>query len=185
LEKHISIIGHSQGGWVVQLLASHYSDLLKSALSIAGPAYSVQEQIIDNIKTSMIIRGYYHSIKWLLPIFRFTFTSYQLLSKKIKLGYLSYILDYDARNTIPFIKVPTCFVFAENDNLVPLEQNEPLARKLLVKVTVPYKIIVAPGVNHSFAKSKKYQTWEEIESKASPEFTKMVKDFLDWTRAEL
>ena len=185
LAKQISVAGHSQGGWVVQLLASRYPDLLKSALSIAGPAYSVPEQIVDDIESSLIIKGYTRSVKWMLPIIRFTFTSYRYLSKIVKPGYLSYILDYDARETIRNIKVPTYFAFAENDNLVPLEKNEPLARELLAGLMIPYKIIITPGVNHGFAKSEKYQTWAEIESKASPEFTKLVKDFCKWTREDI
>lgn len=48
-EQQISVMGHSQGGWIAQLLASRYPELLKSALSIAGPAYSVKEQILDNL----------------------------------------------------------------------------------------------------------------------------------------
>ncbi|WP_100371939.1 alpha/beta hydrolase family protein [Bacillus sp. FJAT-45037] len=184
-EKHISVAGHSQGGWVVQLLSSRYPDLLKSALSIAGPAYSVKEQIVDNIESSLIVKGYTNSVKWILPFIRFSFTSYQYLSKVVKLGYLSYILDYDAREIIPNIKVPTYFAFAENDHLVPLQRNEPLARGLLADVSIPYKVSIAPGVNHSFAQSEKYRSWAEIESKASPELFKLVADFCRWTREVL
>lgn len=185
MEEHISVLGHSQGGWVVQLLSSHYPNLIKSTLCIAGPAYSVKEQIMDNINSILITNGYARSVKWMRPISRFALTSYQYLSKIVKLGYLSHILDYDARVTIPNIKVPTYFAFAENDELVPLEQNEPLARQLLARITVPYKVIIAPGVNHSFARSEKYQTWDEIKSVASPELISLIKDFCRWTREDI
>ncbi|MBU9710546.1 alpha/beta hydrolase family protein [Evansella tamaricis] len=182
MEKHISVSGHSQGGWVVQLLASRYPDLLKSALSIAGPAYSVMEQITDNMDTILIQKGYPRLVKWMRPISKLSLTSYLYLSKIVKLGYLSHIIDYDARETIPNIKVPIYFAFAENDELVPLEHNEPLAQELIGGRSVPYKISIAPGVNHSFARSEKYQTWDEIESKASPELVHLFKDFCRWTR---
>jgi len=184
MEEHISVSGHSQGGWVVQLLSSRYPDLLKSTLCIAGPAYSVKEQIMDNIDSILIMNGYNRSVMWLRPISRFFFTSYQYVSKVVKLGYISHILDYDARVTIPNIKVPTYFAFAENDELVPLEHNEPLARKLLARIKVPYKVVIAPGVNHSFARSEKYQTWDEIISLASPELISLIKDFCRWTRED-
>lgn len=184
MEEHISVSGHSQGGWVVQLLSSRYPDLLKAALCIAGPAYSVKEQIMDNIDSILIMNGYNRSVMWLRPISRFSFTSYQYVSKVVKLGYISHILEYDARVTIPNIKVPTYFAFAENDELVPLEHNEPLARKLLARIKVPYKVVIAPGVNHSFARSKKYQTWDEIKSLASPELISLIKDFCRWTRED-
>lgn len=184
MEEHISVSGHSQGGWVVQLLSSRYPDLLKSALCIAGPAYSVKEQIMDNIDSILIMNGYNRSVMWLRPISRFSLTSYQYVSKVVKLGYISHIFDYDARVTIPNIKVPTYFAFAENDELVPLEHNEPLARKLLARIKVPYKVVIAPGVNHSFARSEKYQTWDEIKSMASPELISLIKDFCRWTRED-
>ncbi|WP_416150047.1 alpha/beta hydrolase family protein [Salipaludibacillus sp. HK11] len=182
LDNQISVAGHSQGGWVVQLLASRHHDLIKSALSIAGPAYSVKEQIADNMETDLIMKRYPRLVNWVLPLYRSCLTSYQMTSKVWKIGYLSYILDYDARETIPNIKVPTYFAFAENDNLVPLEKNEPLAHELLAGVNVPYIIVTASGVNHSFAKSEKYQSWDDIESKPSEELSKLIRDFCRWTR---
>ncbi|WP_280771577.1 alpha/beta hydrolase family protein [Salipaludibacillus daqingensis] len=182
LANQISVVGHSQGGWVVQLLASRHPDLIKSTLSIAGPAYSVIEQMIDNMETDLMMRGYRRLAKWILPLYKNYLILYKTFSKGWKLGYLSYILDYDARETIPNINVPTYFGFAGNDNLVPLEKNEPLAHELLAGVKVPYYILIAPGVNHGFALSGKYQSWDEIESKPSPEFAKMIKDFFRWTR---
>ncbi|MGD6834852.1 alpha/beta hydrolase family protein [Sutcliffiella halmapala] len=184
IENQISVSGHSQGGWVVQMLASLYPDLLKSALSIAGPSYSVKEQIVDNIDSILIKNGCIRLVKWMRPISRLALTSYHYLSKIVKLGYLSHILDYDARGTIPKIKIPIYFAFAENDELVPLEHNEPLARELLAGITVPYKITISPGVNHSFARSKKYQPWDVIESKVSPELINLIKDFCKWTRED-
>ncbi|PYZ94764.1 hypothetical protein CR194_04335 [Salipaludibacillus keqinensis] len=185
LANQISVVGHSQGGWIVQLLASHHQDLIKSSLSIAGPAYSVIEQMTDNMETDLIMRGYRRLAKWILPLYKSYLTSYKTISKVWKLGYLSYILDYDARDTISHIKVPTYLAFAGNDNLVPLEKNEPLARELLSRVKVPHKIMIAPGVNHGFAKSEKYQSWDEIESKPSPELAKLIRNFTRWTREEV
>lgn len=182
LKDGISVAGHSQGGWVAQLLAADHPESLKSVLSIAGPTYSVREQIMDNIESELIMKGKNRSLKWMLPSIRFTLAIYRYLSKAIKIGYLSHLIDYDARKIIPNIKIPTYFAFAENDNLVPLEKNEPLARDLLVRTTTPYKIIISPGVNHSFADSGKYQTWEEIEPVPSPEFIKLARDFCRWTR---
>lgn len=182
-EHQISVMGHSQGGWIVQLLASRYPDLLKSSLSIAGPAYSVKEQILDNLDSNLIMKGNVRSAKWLRPINQLSFTLYQLLSKVLKVGYLSRILDYDARTIIPSIAVPIYFAFAENDELVPLEKNEPLARELLSQISVPYKVNISPGVNHSFARAERYQTWDKIDWKASLELVDLIRDFCRWTKA--
>jgi pimeloyl-ACP methyl ester carboxylesterase len=182
LEHHISVAGHSQGGWIVQLLASMYPNDIKSALSIAGPAYSVREQMVDNMESELIMKGYRRSVKWLLFLYSTSLTLYQYISTFVKTGYISYILSYDARDVIQAIKVPTYFAFAENDHLVPLEKNEPLARELLKDVNIPWEIRVTKGVNHSYASSAKYQTWDEIESKASPGLADLLSDFCKWTR---
>ncbi|WEG18971.1 alpha/beta fold hydrolase [Alkalihalophilus pseudofirmus] len=181
-ENQISVAGHSQGGWIVQLLASMYPNDIKSALSIAGPAYSVREQMVDNMESELIMKGYRRSVKRLLFLYSTSLTLYHYVSTFVKTGFISNILSYDARDVIQAIKVPTYFAFAENDHLVPLEKNEPLARELLKDVNIPWEIRVTKGVNHSYASSAKYQTWDEIESKASPGLADLISDFCKWTR---
>ncbi|OLS38312.1 hypothetical protein BTR22_07455 [Alkalihalophilus pseudofirmus] len=182
MEHHISVAGHSQGGWVVQLLASMYPKDIKSVLSIAGPAYSVREQMVDNMESELIMKGHRRTVKWLLSLYSTSLTLYQYVSTFVKTGYIRNILNYDARDVIQAIKVPTYFAFAENDHLVPLEKNEPLARELLKDISAPWKIRVSKGVNHSYAAAAKYQSWDEIESKASPGLADLISDFCKWTR---
>ncbi|SFA87826.1 MULTISPECIES: S9 family peptidase [unclassified Bacillus (in: firmicutes)] len=184
ISDKISVAGQSQGGWIVQLLAAKYPNEITSALSTAGPVYSVIEQIVDsqtlmwtgkNVNPILIGIGG----KLLTCIFNI----YKKFSSLKRMGYLSYIIDYDARTIVPEIKTPIFMIFAENDISVPLEKNEPLARKMLSNVQVPYQIRIIPKTNHGFALSEKFQSWSEIKSAPAPAFIETLNEFCTWTKS--
>lgn len=184
ISDKISVAGQSQGGWIVQLLAFKYPNEITSALCTAGPVYSVIEQIVDS--QTLIWKGK-NANPVLIGIggklLTYIFNIYKKISSLKRIGYLSYILDYDARNIVPGIKAPIFMVFAENDISVPLEKNEPLARKLLKNVHVPYQIRVIPKTNHGFALSEKFQSWSEIKSAPAPAFIETINEFCRWTKS--
>lgn len=184
ISDKISVAGQSQGGWIVQLLAAKYPKEITSALSTAGPVYSVTEQIVDS-QTLMWTGKKLNPILIVIggKLLSSIFYVYKKISSLKRIGYLSYILDYDARSIVPRIKAPIFMVFAENDISVPLEKNEPLARKLLTNVQAPYQIRVIPKTNHGFALSEKFQSWSEIKSAPAPAFIETLNEFCLWTKS--
>ncbi|XP_042366031.1 carboxymethylenebutenolidase homolog [Plectropomus leopardus] len=74
------------------------------------------------------------------------------------------------------LKFPTLFIFAENDDYIPLDQVNSLEAKLKEKCTVDYQVKVFPGQTHGFVHRKR----EDINPKDKPYILEARTDMLNW-----
>nr|XP_057915866.1 carboxymethylenebutenolidase homolog [Doryrhamphus excisus]XP_057915867.1 carboxymethylenebutenolidase homolog [Doryrhamphus excisus]XP_057915868.1 carboxymethylenebutenolidase homolog [Doryrhamphus excisus]XP_057915869.1 carboxymethylenebutenolidase homolog [Doryrhamphus excisus] len=74
------------------------------------------------------------------------------------------------------LKSPTLFIFAENDNFIPLDQVSRLEAKLEEKCNVDYQVKVFPGQSHGFAHRKR----EDINPMDEPRIQEARTDMINW-----
>ncbi|XP_030623005.1 carboxymethylenebutenolidase homolog [Chanos chanos] len=74
------------------------------------------------------------------------------------------------------LKFPTLFIFAENDDYIPLDQVTALEKNLKEKCPVDFQVKIFPGQTHGFVHRKR----EDINPKDKPFIDEARKDMLNW-----
>lgn len=183
--NRIGLMGHSQGGWVVQLAATKNPDDISFVVNLAGPSISVLEQILDDYTSELVCKGLEEDeVKEKVEVRRKLLLSYKMLSKFVKTGYLSRIIDYDPETVVRSLTIPLYSVYAENDHLVIPDKNINLLKAGLKKArNHQYVIRTIPNANHHFFISDKCFSRSELNNKEpSGQFLNVIKDFIEWER---
>jgi uncharacterized protein len=169
----VGLCGHSQGGWIVQLAAALFPEEIAFIVSLAGPNISVRQQIIDDAANEWRCAGKSEAIilkkeRRLKREFGF----YGGLSRLVKIGYLSRIINYDPVNIGARIRCPVLALYGEYDTLVLPETNAPLLKAGLEEGgNSNVRLIVIPGASHGFYRIPgKCPDWDRIELAIAPEF---------------
>jgi hypothetical protein len=152
--ERIGIVGHSQGGWVVQLAASR-DERLAFAISYAGPVVTVEEQDLrrtrielecsaagpDDVKRRVARRRRFLSFmgsvgRW-LPI--------------SELPLMSHLLAYDPEPALRAIRIPILLAYGERDSQAPPDDSlSRLDRILPHGVPSAITVHVEPRADHFF-----------------------------------
>jgi dipeptidyl aminopeptidase/acylaminoacyl peptidase len=123
----IGISGHSQGGWIAQIVAAQHEDVA-FVIALAGPTVSVKAQTGSNDSLRYMCEGYLG--EKLTKRMKKDRKNKQLgynVGKRIgiigsaRFWYL--IADYDNDEVLKSIHCPTLLLFAEYDINVPPDQN--------------------------------------------------------------
>jgi hypothetical protein len=170
--ERVGVCGHSQGGWIAQLAAALDPDEVAFVISLAGPNTSVRQQIIDDQENEWRCAGLAEDSirkkgKWL----RTKLSIYAGLSRVLKIGYLSRIINYDPVGIGARIRCPMLALYGENDTLVLPESNIRLLKDGLDKGgNTNYRIVVIPGASHGFIRIPgKCPDWNKVEKMLAPE----------------
>lgn len=147
----ITVVGHSQGGWIAQLVAARHEDIYAVA-SLAGPCTSVKEQIMDDALSTFICQG--HDSTNARAKTQQLINELELKSKFAEDGrYKQYALTstYKPDEAIARIRQPCLFMFGRNDRLVPLSKNLAKLHQLFSN-TIPdnMTISIIENAGHSF-----------------------------------
>lgn len=154
--SRIGLIGHSQGGYIAQLVAARAPNRVAFVITLAGPAVSVKEQILDDLEArwrcsgnSPVLVAFKRSVMQVL------LTLYQGISRIIHIGYVSRIIHYDPSCDLAKISKPLLALFAQNDPLVYADKNARLLETYLSRSKSPVWVIrKVPGANHFFQTSE-------------------------------
>lgn len=123
----VGVIGHSQGGWVVQLTAAQHDDVA-FFISLAGPATTVAEQIEQSSRNGFVCDGLDSAaVERKVNSHMRTIRASAAAGKVIPVGELAFmagILDYDPRSALQTVEAPGLLVFGESDILVPVAENQ-------------------------------------------------------------
>lgn len=181
----IGVAGHSQGGWVAQIVASQHEDVA-FVLALAGPTVGVKEQTGSNDSLFYLCKGY----------------SGKKLDKKMKrnrfrrnLGYgvgklfgfigearfWYLIANYNNDEVLKAINCPTLLLFAEYDINVDPEQNIRHFNKVFDNNPPDnFSIKVMKGGQHAFYLVKnRCVSWEEaMKQPFDPEFQNEIREWL-------
>ena len=122
----IGVIGHSQGGWVVQLAGS-LDPRIAFVVSLAGPTVTVAEQDLARVELGLRCEGYTDD-----DLARELAKRDRAHQRMIAVGgwfpffelrYMHNILPYDPADALRGLSQPTLLAFGELDSMVPPEQN--------------------------------------------------------------
>lgn len=146
----LMVIGHSQGGWVAQLLAGAQTPAAM-VLSLAGPAVGVEEQIIDDEAGALACAG--RSDIEAAAEARALVDDLRQQSRGAtggRLHQLARIIDYRPDDALRAIAVPTVLVFGAHDRLVPADSNQRRLDQIWGGTPPPHVAVhTVPGAGHS------------------------------------
>ncbi len=156
----VGLCGHSQGGWIVQLAAAEAPEEVAFVVNLAGPNISVIQQIIDDSANEWRCAGISEDrVARKSGRLRTKLNIYAAVSRLVKIGYLSRILDYNPEtgNVPARITCPLLAVYGEYDALVMPEKNiAPLEKGLAAGGHMRYKIVTVPGGSHGFVRKEEF-----------------------------
>lgn len=149
----IFVIGHSQGGWITQLVLALYPDIFAGGISMAGPTFGVKKQLINDYMSGFLCKGAKEDKAFRKAKRRVNRDLFfiSILGRKGNLKQLNVIKTFKPQPYIKSVNRPLLMLFAENDPLVnPQWSLDEL--KLIFPEGIPKNIEyhVAPGEDHSF-----------------------------------
>jgi pimeloyl-ACP methyl ester carboxylesterase len=153
--SRIGVVGHSQGGWIAQLVASRYPNDVAFAVSLAGPTFGVRKQLLNDHMGDLMCKQY-DPIEALQTAERKTNNTLLLTSIfpiKENWKQLKHIKNFEPAADIRNIQSPFLFLFAENDKLVNPEWSEQELTAIFPNGIPPHiQHQTIPEANHSFRK---------------------------------
>jgi uncharacterized protein len=174
----IGLVGHSQGGWIAQMVAAEREDVAFLVL-LAGPGQTVRDQILAEAR----IYGERRSLPEAQVEKQVASLRRQLglartgapLCRALRAHYICHIIDFDPTPYLERIQVPVLALFAELDPMVPPEPNVELVRSALERAgNADVTLHVFPRTNHDFWEART-GLWDEY-----PELERVyVAGFLD------
>lgn len=171
----IGLCGHSQGGWVAQITAADNPELVDFIITLAGPAVSVKEQVLQDHRAEWICEGLdEQTVSNKVRKKKSSLGRFQSFSGLVKVNHLSRIIDYDPEQVIRRIQCPWLAVFAENDQLVPPDPN---IEKLNNGMKARPEIVLIDSSNHFFISSDFCTSWSELEPAFAPDFDSLIRDW--------
>ena len=183
--NRIGVSGHSQGGWVAQIVAAEHDDVA-FIICLAGPTVGVKEQIYSNDKFQFECEGY-EGAKLKKKIEK----RKKSLDKSYKLGknsgiigaakHLYLIFDYDNDEVLKSIKCPTLLLFAEFDiNVDPNENIDHFNQVFENKIPKNIAIKTMPKGQHGFYKvENRCVSWDEaVKNDFDLSFQNQIKEWV-------
>lgn len=156
--KKVFVAGHSQGGWIVQIVLSKYPNTFAGGISMAGPTFGVKKQLINDYKNQFLCKGYDTKKAERKAESRVKKELFfvNLFGRKGNLKQLKIIKDFEPKPYIENLNKPILFLFAENDPLVnPQWSIEELNSIFPKGLPNSMEYYIAEGENHSFQISPK------------------------------
>lgn len=149
----IFVIGHSQGGWIAQMVLALYPDVFTGGISMAGPTFCVKKQLLNDYMSNFLCKGVSENraLKKAKRRVNRDLFFISIIGRKGNLRQLNVIKNFEPRPYIENINLPLLMLFAENDPLVnPKWSLDEL--NMIFPEGIPKNIetYVAPGEDHAF-----------------------------------
>lgn len=170
--ERIGISGHSQGGWIAQIVAAEHKDVA-FVIALAGPTVGVKEQTSSNDSLQYMCNGFSGDkltkrMKKDRKNKRFGYNVGKIsgLIGSARFWYL--IADYNNDEVLKSIQCPTLLLFAEYDINVNPEQNIQHFNTLFEnRPPDNFRIKVMKGGQHGFYKvSDRCVDWDTASQQA-------------------
>ena len=125
--SNIGVMGHSQGGWIANLVAAQHDDVA-FFISLAGPTTTVETQMQDTYQNVFACEGSEgdeldRRTKNQLRLTRLGASIGSLLPFGV-IGFDASIIDYDPEDALRTAEQPGLFAFGEYDPFVPPESSQ-------------------------------------------------------------
>lgn len=153
-KQQIYLVGHSQGGWIVQICLALYPDVFAGGISMAGATFGVEKHLINDYMTEYRCskglpeeNAYHKAIKKA----RFDLNFVSVFPVKDNWKQLKIIKDFDPEQYIRRISIPILFLWGENDGLVDAEWGwQEIVRIFDDDIPQNFRFYTAQGANHAF-----------------------------------
>ncbi|WP_232835106.1 alpha/beta hydrolase family protein [Pleomorphovibrio marinus] len=181
-QEKIYVVGHSQGGWIVQICLAKYPEYFAGGVSMAGPTFDVKTQLINDYQSSFICNAGMEPEEALRKAKRRVnrdLTVISLFPMQQEWKQLKIIRKFDPAKYLLTIKKPLLLLFAENDRLVNPEWSlQKLDSIFPTGHPDHFSIYVAKGENHSFQTSPLCYTGAWTDLNYSETTREEMKDWL-------
>jgi len=157
--SRIVVAGHSQGGWITQICLSKYPETFAGGISMAGPAFGVKEQLINDYASKLMCDQQLNESEARVQALSQVETDLLLVRFfpfQQEWHQLNRVRDFDPASYLTTVHKPLLMLFCENDALVSPKNS--LARlKELFGICPPSEIVsfTIKGANHGFKLSDK------------------------------
>ncbi|SIO04034.1 alpha/beta hydrolase family protein [Algoriphagus halophilus] len=183
--SRIGVSGHSQGGWVAQIVASQHDDIA-FVISLAGPTVGVTEQTAMYDSLMYLCNGFpEEKLGKKMEKYRKRKKTSATIGKTlpfIKSAYYWHlIIDYDHDEALKNLSTQTLLLFAEHDANVPPEQNIDHLNMLFDNDLPPnFTIKVMEGGQHGFYQvENRCVDWNTAEKQPfDPQFQNEIREWL-------
>ena len=183
--ENIGLIGHSQGGWVVQQVAADHEDIA-FFISLAGPTTTVGRNIEDNtwhFATCDGLEGAERdkAIENKMRLVRLS----TKIGKATHFGmfYFDYLIfDYDPADALRIVQSPGLFVYGENDDQVtPQWSLDRLDELFDGNPPSHFTTVVLENATHAFRLvDNPCESWVDVpDQPQSEELIAVLNDWLD------
>ncbi|MTI89726.1 MAG: hypothetical protein FH748_17375 [Balneolaceae bacterium] len=185
--SRIGIIGHDEDAWVAQIVAAEIPEDIKLMISLAGAPYEATRQLINEYHSKYVCDGQDSTAALTKATQKAqsheNWVSILPLTKRWR--HMKMKQDFDPANYIQALKVPSLFLFAENDG----EVYSSWALDAFDDIFTPgipdnFTIDVVPGANHYFKVADK--CYENGEGSIIRNYSFRFKEILrNWVFAQI
>jgi uncharacterized protein len=155
--ERIFVVGHSQGGWIVQLCLAEYPDVFAGGISMAGPTFDVKKQLINDYQSGFICNKDMDpevALKKAKRRVNRDLSIVSILPLQEEWKQLKVIKKFDPKPYLAKIDRPLLLLFAENDRLVnPTWSMEHLDQIFPEGLPKNFLVHIAQNESHSFKTS--------------------------------
>jgi uncharacterized protein len=154
----IGLIGHSQGGWIAQMVAAD-EPAVGFVVLLAGPGQSVRDQVLTYERLLHERRGRSaEEVERAVTSLRRQLALASAIRPAciaLRMHYICRIIDFDPAGYLERLNVPVLAVFAEVDPMVPPGLNIPLLCTGLRRAgNADVRVHVFPNANHDFFRAR-------------------------------
>ncbi len=179
--NRIGIVGHSQGGWVAQVVGSLYAQDVKAIASLAAPVFDTELHLTNIYYSEYICEGESED------------KAFDKATKKAKSDinwvtwfplkkawrHLREISEFDPSSSLRRLSIPSLFVFADNDHMVyPGWALNSMNEIFDNNIPSHFTISVVPNANHDFKNIGMCASQEDIDSALYSDYFKTT--FKSW-----
>jgi uncharacterized protein len=154
----IGVVGHSQGGWIAQMLAADHP-AVSFAVLLAAPGQTVRDQILTYERLLHERRGrpqaeVERKVASLRRQLRIA-AALGPVCRGLRLHYICRIVDFDPAPFLRRVSVPVLALFGEVDPMVPPEPNVQLLTDALARAgNRDVTVRVFAHANHDFLRAR-------------------------------
>jgi len=182
----IGISGHSQGGWIAQIVAAQHKDIA-FIIALAGPTVGVKAQTGSNDSLRYMCEGYTGDklIKRMKKDLKNKQLGYNIGKRTGIIGSARFwylIADYDNDEVLKSIQCPSLLLFAEHDiNVDPVQNIEHFNQLFDNSPPDNFTIKVMDGGQHGFYKvADRCVDWDTAMQQAfDPAFQDQVRNWIE------
>ncbi len=184
--NRIGVIGHSQGGWVAQIMGDRYRNDIRLIASLAAPTFTTKLQLTNDYYSRYLCEGdpdneaFDKASKKALSDINWV-TWFPVTKAWRQLREIS---DFDPAPHLLELDIPSLFVFAENDYYVyPGWAIGALNETFDHSIPENFNLQIIPGANHDFRLTTKCVSDSEAANEPYSNYFQQI--FKDWILSNL